>query len=63
MNESQNAPSRDSFAPRRAFLKQMGLSAKIIRTNRLRESDGLSEDAWWAVVKRVLEGKKNANFA
>ena len=59
-SSAQDASPSDSFALRRAYLKDLGLDRHTIQKNRLRESDGLSEEAWWTVVKQVLR-RRNLN--
>lgn len=57
-SSAQDASPSDSFAPRRDYLKQMGIDRHTIQKHRLRECDGLSEEIWWQVVKQVLKRKR-----
>jgi hypothetical protein len=54
-----DASLEQSWGRRRAFLRQVGIDRHSWKTHRLRESDGLTEDAWWVAVRSAMQAKKN----
>jgi len=59
LEAARKARQLDSWAARRDFLKRMGINRDTVRRHRLREQDGLSEDAWWVAVRAAMQCRKN----
>lgn len=50
--------ANDEWDLRRHFLRKAGLKSRAIARWRLRQQDGLSEDAWWTSLRQAMNERK-----